>query len=172
MTASPSVTADAANSEERWMQVAIAEARLAAASGEVPVGAVLVDAEGSEISRGRNRREERADPTWHAEIEALRLGAERTSGWRLTGCTLYVTLEPCPMCMGALVNARISRVVWGASDPKAGAAETLYRLGDDARLNHRVESQGRVLESQCGELLREFFKELRARRRSKDDPER
>jgi tRNA(adenine34) deaminase len=148
------------------MTVAINEARRAAAAGEVPVGAVLVDADGNEVSRGRNRREERADPTWHAEIEALRLGAERLGAWRLTGCILYVTLEPCPMCMGALVNARVTRVVWGAEDPKAGAAETLYRIGDDARLNHRVESVGRVLEAQCGELLREFFRELRAKRKS------
>ena len=164
--ASLSASAHAPSSDERWMEVAIAEARRAASAGEVPVGAVLVDAQGSEIARGRNRREEHADPTWHAEIEALRLGAAQVGGWRLSGCTLYVTLEPCPMCMGALVNARVSRVVWGAADPKAGAAETLYCIGDDARLNHRVESAGRVLEPQCGELLTSFFRDLRAKRKS------
>ncbi len=165
MNASPP-PADAPTSDVDWMECAIAEARLAASVGEVPVGAVLVDGDGREIARGRNRREGRADPTWHAEIEALRGGAARRGGWRLEGCTLYVTLEPCPMCMGALVNARIARVVWGAADPKAGAAETLYRLGDDARLNHRVESVGGVLETRCGDLLRDFFATLRAKRKS------
>ena len=149
------------------MERAITEAELAAQVGEVPVGAVLVDAAGQEIACGRNRREERQDPTWHAEVEALRLGAERLGGWRLEGCTLYVTLEPCPMCMGALVNARIARVVWGAADPKAGAAETLYRIGDDDRLNHKVESVGGVLGARCGDLLTSVFRELRAKRKSK-----
>jgi len=148
------------------MRIAVAEARLAGSVGEVPVGAVLVDGRGAEIARGRNRREERADPTWHAEVQALREGAARRGGWRLEGCTLYVTLEPCPMCMGALVNARVARVVWGAADPKAGAAETLYTLGDDPRLNHRVESVGGVLGTECGDLLRDFFRELRAKRKS------
>jgi tRNA(adenine34) deaminase len=151
-----------------WMRLAIEEAQAAGAAGEVPVGAVLVTGDRI-LSRGRNRREELADPTWHAELEALRTGAEALGAWRLTGCTLYVTLEPCPMCMGALVNARVDRVVWGAADPKAGAAETLYQLGDDDRLNHRVVSTGHVLETECGDLLREFFRELRARRRSSKD---
>lgn len=166
MNASPD-SAETTLSDEDWMAVALEEARAAGDVGEVPVGAVLVGPDGVEIARGRNRREELKDPTWHAEIEALRRGSERLGAWRLERCTLYVTLEPCPMCMGALVNSRLPRVVWGAADPKAGAAETLYTLGDDPRLNHRVESVGHVLEEECGDLLRSFFRALRAKRKSK-----
>lgn len=146
------------------MELALDEARAAADIGEVPVGAVLVDGDGNVVAKGRNRREERGDPTAHAEVEALRDGSH-FPGWRREGSTLYVTLEPCPMCMGALVNARVSRVVFGAWDSKAGAAKTLYRMGEDPRLNHAVDSQGGVLEGACKQLLQSFFKELRARRK-------
>lgn len=148
------------------MELALAEARLALEHGDVPIGAVLVDADGRVVGRGHNRREERADPTAHAEIEALR-DAEHFDGWRREGTTLYVTLEPCPMCMGALVNARVERVVYGASDRKAGAAQTLYRIGDDPRLNHRVAVTAGILEAECRALLQSFFKGLRARRTSR-----
>ncbi len=146
------------------MELALDEARAAADAGEVPVGAVLVDGSGQVVARGRNRREERGDPTAHAEIEALR-DASCFPGWRRESSTLYVTLEPCPMCMGALVNARVSRVVFGAWDSKAGAAQTLYRLGQDPRLNHEVASEGGVLQDECTHVLRAFFRELRERRK-------
>lgn len=152
--------------DDAHMELALAEARLALEHGDVPIGAVLVDADGRVVGRGHNRREERGDPTAHAEIEALR-DAEHFDGWRREGTTLYVTLEPCPMCMGALVNARVARVVYGAADRKAGAAQTLYRIGDDPRLNHRVVVTPGVLEAECRALLQSFFKGLRARGRSR-----
>lgn len=148
----------------RFMELALDEARAAADAGEVPVGAILVDGSGQVVARGRNRRETRRDPTAHAEIEALR-DATSFPGWRREGSTLYVTLEPCPMCMGAVVNARVSRVVFGAWDLKAGAAKTLYRLGEDPRLNHAVVSEGGVLEDACKHVLRQFFRDLRKRRK-------
>ncbi len=146
------------------MELALDEARAAAATGDVPIGAILVDGSGQVVARGRNRREQRSDPTAHAEIEALR-DAEAFEGWRREGTTLYVTLEPCPMCMGALVNARVSRVVFGAWDIKAGAAASLYRMGADSRLNHAVTAEGGVLEEACSDVLRTFFRDLRKRRK-------
>ena len=145
-----------------WMQVALEEADLAAAHGDVPVGCVLVDARGEVLARGHNRREVDGDPTAHAELVALRAGAEKLGHWRLEGSTLYVTLEPCAMCAGALVNARVGCVVYGARDPKAGAVDTLYRLCSDARLNHQVTSRGGVLAEQASERLQRFFRALRA----------
>ncbi|MDZ4166343.1 MAG: tRNA adenosine(34) deaminase TadA [Coriobacteriia bacterium] len=145
------------------MALALEQARLAAAEGEAPIGAVLV-CDGSVVARSRNARESAADPTAHAEMIAIREGAGRLGRWRLSGCTLYVTLEPCPMCAGALVNARVDRLVYGAADPKAGAIGTLYDLSDDPRLNHRFEVTAGVLEAECGEILKEFFKGLRAGR--------
>jgi len=150
---------------ERWMLAALAEADAAAEVGDVPVGAVLVDAQGNLVATGRNRREERGDPTAHAELEALRSSVS-SDGWRREGSTLYVTLEPCPMCMGALLNSRVARVVFGASDIKAGAAVSLYRMAEDPRLNHRMEVVAGVLEERCREQLQAFFKDLRARKRS------
>ena len=147
--------------DEALMRLALAEAALAGADGDVPVGAVVVDANGNVIGRGRNRREADHDPTAHAEIVAVRAAAAARGGWRLSDATLAVTLEPCPMCAGALVNARIARVVYGCSDPKAGAIETLYAIGVDGLLNHRFEARGGVLGDACAELLRAFF---RARR--------
>src|SRR5438034_5672538 len=123
--------------DETYMRLAIAEARRAQAAGEVPVGAVVVQG-GEVIARGHNRRERCADPTAHAEIVALRRAGRRIGGWRLTGATLYVTLEPCVMCVGAAVNARVERLVYGPRDPKAGAVDSLYEIARDARLNHRI----------------------------------
>ncbi len=125
--------------DEHYMAQAMAQADAAAAAGDVPVGAVLVSADGAVLATGRNRREERGDPTAHAELEALRTAA--AEGWRREGTTLYVTLEPCPMCMGAAVLARVERIVYGATDLKAGAAHSLYRMGEDPRLNHRIEDR-------------------------------
>jgi len=151
------------NEDELYMALALEQARLAAAEGEVPIGAVLV-CDGAVVAHGRNAREGAADPTAHAELIAIREGAWRLGRWRLSGCTLYVTLEPCPMCAGALVNARIDRLVYGAADPKAGATGTLYDLSADPRLNHNFEVCGGVLGDECGQILKEFFQDLRGRR--------
>ena len=142
------------------MAQALAEARLAAAEGEVPIGAVVV-AEGRVVGRGRNARERLNDPTAHAEILALQEASRTLGRWRLAGATLYATLEPCPMCAGALVNARIDRLVYGVADPKAGAVDTLFDLVRDTRLNHRVQVDRGVLAAECGEILRQFFRERR-----------
>ena len=144
------------------MQEALAEARRAAEIGEVPIGAVIVR-DGEIIGRGFNRREIDHDPLAHAEILAIRQVASRKEGWRLTGCTMYVTLEPCAMCAGALVNSRIERLVWGAPDPKAGWCGTLGNLVQDPRLNHRLEMTAGVLEEDSAALLRGFFASLRKR---------
>ncbi|MFO0755239.1 MAG: tRNA adenosine(34) deaminase TadA [Byssovorax sp.] len=149
--------------DERWMALAIEEAALAAAAGEVPVGAVIVDAEGQLVGRGRNAREARQDPTAHAEMDALHEAATALGRWRLSGTTLYVTLEPCPMCAGALVNARVSRVVYGCADPKAGAVDSLFAIGQDGRLNHRFEVERGVLGEACAAQLTGFFVALRER---------
>ncbi len=142
------------------MAEALAEARLAAAEGEVPIGAVVV-CEGRIVGRGRNARERLHDPTAHAEMLALQEAARTLGRWRLTGASIYATLEPCPMCAGALVNARIDRLVYAVPDPKAGAAGTLFDVPRDPRLNHRVEVSIGVLAEECSELLKEFFRERR-----------
>lgn len=146
--------------DERWMRTALEEAHAAAAMDEVPVGAVIVAA-GRVVGTGHNQRESLQDPTAHAEMIAITQAAANLGSWRLEGCVLYVTLEPCPMCAGAILQARIPRVIWGAADPKAGAVESLYRLFEDRRLNHRVEHRGHVLASECGELLSGFFRQKR-----------
>ena len=146
--------------DETFMAEALAEARRAAAEGEVPIGAVLV-IEGRIAGRGRNARERLRDPTAHAEILALQEAARTLGRWRLTGSTMYATLEPCPMCAGALVNARVDRLVYGVADPKAGAVDTLFDILRDARLNHRVAVTSGVLAEECGAMLREFFRERR-----------
>ncbi len=146
---------------ERWMRLALDEARAAAAEDEVPVGAIVV-AGGRVIASGHNQREQLNDPTAHAEMIALTQAAAALGSWRLEGCVLYVTLEPCPMCAGAILQARVPAVVWGAADPKAGAVTTLYRLFDDARLNHRVEHLGGVLADECGRILTDFFRGKRS----------
>ena len=145
---------------DRLMRLALAEARAAAEEDEVPVGAIVV-AGGRIVGSGHNQREQLADPTAHAEMIAITQAAATLGSWRLEGCTLYVTLEPCPMCAGAILQARIPAVVWGAPDPKAGAVETLYRLFEDVRLNHRVEHVGHVLADECGRILTEFFRRKR-----------
>ncbi len=142
------------------MEEAIAEARRAAAEGEVPIGAVLVF-EGRVVGRGRNARERLNDPTAHAEMLALQEAARALGRWRLTGATIYATLEPCPMCAGALVNARIDRLVYAVADPKAGAAGTLFDIPRDPRLNHRVRVDTGVLAEECSALLKDFFRERR-----------
>ena len=143
-----------------WMMEALAEARRAGAIGEVPIGAVVVRG-GEVIGRGYNRRETDRDPLAHAELLAIREAARRMAGWRLTECTLYCTLEPCPMCAGALVNSRIERLVYGAADPKAGFCGTLGNLVQEPRLNHRLEVTAGVLADESAALLRGFFASLR-----------
>ncbi len=143
------------------MGLALAEADRAAQAGDVPIGAVIVDQDGHLLAEGRNRRELEGDPTAHAEVDALRRAAKRTGHWRIEG-TLYVTLEPCLMCSGALVNARIRRVVYGALDPKAGATESLYQVGADPRLNHQFAITSGVRRDECVARLQEFFRKLRA----------
>lgn len=147
--------------DDEFMALALEEAERAASHGDVPIGAVIVDDQGLVLGRGRNERELRGDPTAHAEIVALRDASSVVGHWRIEA-TLYVTLEPCVMCAGALVNARIQRVVFAALDPKAGAVESLYSVGDDARLNHRYPSRGGVLRAESVELLQAFFRRLRA----------
>jgi tRNA(adenine34) deaminase len=143
---------------DEWMRLALDEARLALATDDVPVGAVVVDGAGEVVGRGHNGREALADPTAHAELVALRQAATATGGWRLDGCTLVVTLEPCTMCAGALVLARVSRLVYGAVDEKAGAVGSLWDVVRDRRLNHRPEVVGGVLEAEAAEELRAFFR--------------
>jgi tRNA(adenine34) deaminase len=147
--------------DARWMAVAIDEARAALGSGDVPVGAVVVGLDGEVVGRGHNARERDHDPTAHAEVVALRAASDRLGRWRLDDCTLVVTLEPCLMCAGATVLARVPRLVLGAWDPKAGACGSQWDVVRDRRLNHRVEVVGGVLEDECGALLREFFGERR-----------
>lgn len=146
--------------DSTWMKTALEEAKVAASQGEVPVGAVVVY-DRRIIAVASNRREEDADPTAHAEILVLRKAAKSLGDWRLEGCTLYVTLEPCAMCAGALVNARVERLVYGASDPKAGFCESLGDLVRDQRLNHQLEVRAGVLKKECSELLKDFFRKLR-----------
>jgi tRNA(adenine34) deaminase len=146
-----------------WLEQALAEAEGAALHGDVPVGAIVVDAAGNELGRGHNRREIDADPTAHAEIIALRQAARARGHWRLDDCTIFVTLEPCPMCAGALINARVARLVYAAADPKAGAIASLYRLADDPRLNHRFEVCSGDAAQESVALLQRFFRALRAR---------
>ena len=139
------------------MRTALVEAGRARESGDVPIGAVVVDANGSVVGRGHNVRERNGDPTGHAELVALRRAAEAEGQWRLSGCTLVVTLEPCTMCAGALVLARVARLVFGAFDPKAGAVGSLWDVVRDRRLNHRPEVVGGVLAEECSALLDDFF---------------
>lgn len=147
--------------DEHYMSKAIGLARKAASLGEVPVGAVLVQ-DDRVIAEAYNRREELGDATAHAEMLVIRKACALLGGWRLSGCTLYVTLEPCPMCAGAMVQARIDRLVYGTADPKSGAAGTLYDLVRDTRLNHRLEVASGVLEGECAAVLQDFFRQRRS----------
>jgi tRNA(adenine34) deaminase len=140
-----------------WMGLALEQARLAAATGDVPVGAVVLSGDGDVLGAGVNRREADADPTAHAEVLALRAASVARGEWRLDGCTLVVTLEPCVMCAGATVLSRVDRLVFGAWDPKAGAAGSVWDVVRDRRANHRVEVVGGVREQECTRLLLDFF---------------
>jgi len=146
-----------------YMTEALGQARLARAAGEVPVGAVLVAATGEVLAQAHNAPIAQADPTAHAEILALRQAARQRGNYRLPDTTLYVTIEPCIMCAGALLQARVRRLVYGAPDPKAGACVSLYRLLEDPRLNHRVEVTGGILEAECRRLLQDFFQARRGK---------
>ena len=152
--------------DERFMRAAIEAAGIAEENGDVPIGAVIVYKD-QVIGRAYNQREQLNDPTAHAEIIALTQAAAFLESWRLQGCTIYVTLEPCPMCAGALVLARIDRLVYGCDDPKAGACKSLYNIVQDERLNHRLEVASGVLEEDCSELLQGFF--ARRRRENKNN---
>lgn len=152
-----------------FVREALKEARKAASRDEVPVGAVITH-NGLIIARAHNRREEAADPTSHAELTAIRKAAKRLDSWRLTGTTLFVTLEPCLMCMGAILQARIPRIVFAAFDPKAGACGSLYDLSSDLRLNHRVHVTSGVAEAEAKELLKGFFKRLRTGKKNLKSP--
>lgn len=146
---------------DRWMAAALDLARQAFEEGEVPVGAVIVHGE-QIIGTGYNQREQLRDPTAHAEMLAITQAAESLGSWRLIDCTLYCTLEPCPMCAGAIVQARLPTVIYGATDPKAGACHTLYEITGDSRLNHRATVLGGVMQAECQAILREFFAQQRA----------
>lgn len=151
----------AGQSDESIMALAIREAERAASAGEVPVGAVIVDSDGTVISAAHNLRESASDSTAHAEILAIRRACGVMGNWRLPGTSIYVTLEPCAMCMGAIVNARISRVVFGAADPKGGALVSNFGIGAGEELNHRVEFSGGVCGELCARILEDFFRTLR-----------
>lgn len=146
--------------DRQFMQQALEQARLAAAAGEVPVGAVLVR-DGHVISKGFNQPISNHDPSAHAEMMALRAAAQAEGNYRLPGTTLYVTLEPCAMCAGAMLHARIDRIVFGASDPKTGAAGSVLNIFSEKQINHQTEVDGGIMSEDCGEVLRQFFKERR-----------
>ncbi|AMA71403.1 MULTISPECIES: tRNA adenosine(34) deaminase TadA [Aneurinibacillus] len=155
-------------SDEYYMGLAIEEAKKAEALGEVPIGAVIVR-DGKVVGRGYNLRETAKDPIAHAELIAIKEASETLGGWRLLGTTLYVTLEPCPMCAGAIVQARIPRVVYGAMDPKAGCAGSLMNLLQEERFNHQVEVVQGICEAECSALLKDFFRALREKRKKKTE---
>jgi len=144
------------NDDQQYMRVAIEAAKIAEENGDVPIGAVIVF-ENQIIGKAYNQREQLSDPTAHAEIIALTQAAAALQSWRLNGCTMYVTLEPCPMCAGALVLARMDKLVYGCDDPKTGACKSLYNIVQDERLNHRLEVTSGVLAEECSKLLQDFF---------------
>ena len=150
---------------EAYMRIALEQAQQAFAIGEIPVGAVITHRD-RVIAAAHNQREQLRDPTAHAEMIAITQAAEAVGNWRLTDCVLYVTLEPCPMCAGAIINARIPRVVFGAADPKAGAVQSVFRLLSDARLNHRAEISSGVLQAPCSQMLTHFFEQRRNGKKS------
>jgi tRNA(adenine34) deaminase len=156
------------NEDQRFMGTAIEQARIAEENGDVPIGAVIVH-EGKIIAKAYNQRQQLQDPTAHAEIIALTQAAAALESWRLNGCTMYVTLEPCPMCAGALVLSRMDRLVYGCDDPKAGACKSLYNIVTDERLNHRLEVTTGVMEEQCRQQLQDFFARRRRENKSNND---
>ena len=149
-----------------YMRAALAEAAQAYALGEVPIGAVLVDEEGEIVARGHNLRERDHDATAHAEMIAIRAACERLGRWRLSSLTLYVTIEPCPMCAGAIVMSRVDRVVYGGTDYKAGACESLFNIPGHPALNHHPEVTAGVLAEECADIMKRFFRERRARKKA------
>lgn len=149
------------NKDAYFMKLALEEAVIAFTEGEIPVGAVLVDSQGVILARAHNRKESLTDPTAHAEVLVIREGTRLIQNWRLKGVSLYVTKEPCVMCAGALVSARISRLVYSCDDPKGGAVKSLYQIPNDKRLNHQVNITAGLLEEDCAGLLKAFFKERR-----------
>lgn len=151
------------NDDEKWMRMALKAAQAAAVQGEVPVGAVLVQ-NNTLLAAAGNKPITLNDPTAHAEIRALRYASEMVANYRLPGTTLYVTLEPCLMCIGAIIHARVERLVYGAQDPKTGAVHSLYQIGEDERLNHHLQITAGILKEDCGELLRHFFRQKRKAR--------
>lgn len=153
-----------------WMGIALREAKKAGDRGEIPIGAIVVK-DDAIIGRGYNVREGKQDPVAHAEIIAIRQAARKVNNWRLTGATLYVTLEPCLMCMGGMLLARIDKLVFGCHDPKGGAAGSLYDLSNDARLNHRLLLVSGVREAECSAILSEFFVALRHRKKAAKEPQ-
>ncbi|WP_274362584.1 tRNA adenosine(34) deaminase TadA [Paenibacillus thermotolerans] len=159
---------DPQNEDIRWMNEAIAEARKAEAIAEVPIGAVIVK-DGQIIGRGHNLRETNADPTAHAEMIAIKEASLSLDAWRLTDCDLYVTLEPCPMCAGAIIQSRIRRVVYASPDPKAGCAGTLMNLLQESRFNHQTEVTAGVLQEECSDMLTNFFRRLRQKTKQEND---
>ena len=150
--------------DERFMKIAVEQAGIAQENGDVPIGAVIIH-NGQIIGKAYNQREQLQDPTAHAEIIALTQAAAAMETWRLEGCTMYVTLEPCPMCAGALVLARIDRLVYGCDDPKTGAVKSLYKIVTDGRLNHRIEVTSGVLADECSKILQEFFQKKRSEKK-------
>jgi len=154
------VTLDGNEEHRQWMKAAIEEAQKAEAIGEVPIGAVIVR-DGRMIGRGHNLRETSLDPTAHAEMKAIYEASRYLNAWRLLDCRLYVTLEPCPMCAGAIVQARIPEVIFGAPDPKAGCTGTLMNLLQEDRFNHQAQVTGGILQEECAQLLTQFFRKLR-----------
>ena len=155
------------NTDQKFIELALEEARLAAEEGEVPVGAVLV-VNGEVIARAHNLREELSDPTAHAEMLALREASQRLLRWRLTGATLYITMEPCAMCAGAAVLARIDRIVYGCNDPKAGACGTVFDIAREPQLNHRIEITGGILKEECQNIVQKFFENRRKKIRNSE----
>lgn len=151
------------NDDTYFMRLALEEAKCAFLEEEVPVGAILVR-DGEIVAKAHNQRETSQDPTGHAEILALRIGADKSKNWRLTNATLYVTKEPCIMCAGAMLNTRLGRLVYGCKDEKAGAVDSLYKLLSDGRLNHQIEVVSGILEEECSDILQRFFKARRSRR--------
>lgn len=157
--------------DSKYMQLALAEARKAAELGEIPIGAVLVDAAGEVIAAAHNMRETWNDATAHAEIIVIREACARLKRWRLSGCTLYVTVEPCPMCSGAIVNSRVDRVVYGCPDSKAGGAESIFNIITNPNLNHCAEVVSGVCEEECAAVMKAFFKRRREENKARKKQE-
>jgi tRNA(adenine34) deaminase len=168
MNDKPKVQIRRGETDERFMRMATEAAKIAQDNGDVPIGAVIIHKD-RVIAKAYNQREQLNDPTAHAEIIALTQAAAALENWHLNGCTIYVTLEPCPMCAGALVLARIDRLVYGCADPKAGACGSLYNIVQDNRLNHRLDVTAGVLENECSQLLQDFFKLRRTENNSIGD---